>query len=73
MTRVVIVVVYCPRPVREPYLWSVMHEQAHGMETFLITLAEGEGIACLFVCVHRTFMFLFATACRNETKFSPLV
>ena len=47
----------------------------------LVPLAEEEGIAfgsvclsvCLFVWPHRTFMFFSATACRIETKFSPLV
>ena len=28
---------------------------------------------CLSVCPHRTFVFFSATACRIETKFSPLV
>ena len=41
----------------------------------ITTLAKGfgEGIVFGSVCLHRTFMFFSATACRIETKFSSLV
>ena len=55
-------VVHCPRPVPEPYLWPVLHEQARGMETDVVSCIP-EFVASL--------SFDWSIYCKNERCYHP--